>query len=248
MGLAISVEVKSILDDYMQNGKPLAIGYETHGINVFADMCHRWFDRQNLPRLVKIKQECCQFSKRKEYEYRKALEEKEIHYFDGMWNYRFVWSRRLKNNGHYIGTVQAKVEHACMRYMVDHTEDYAMKYIVSEYGNLEQAIQNTDNFIQLWNGYARWFDERRKRFMEKMEVDIQKSQGVSNKKTPQSHGGVANLLKILTKTMEQQGSDIRSIAKVQYAVCVQAGIYIPDEFIRDVAVALDITESEVENK
>ena len=40
--------------------------------------------------------------------------------------------------------------------------------------------------------------------------------------------------------MEKQGSDISNIAKVQYAVCVQAGIYIPDEFIRDVAVTLDM--------
>lgn len=40
--------------------------------------------------------------------------------------------------------------------------------------------------------------------------------------------------------MEKQGSDITSIAKVQYAICVQAGIYIPDEFIRDVAVTLDM--------
>ena len=42
--------------------------------------------------------------------------------------------------------------------------------------------------------------------------------------------------------MEKQGADIKSIAKVQYAVCMQAGIYIPDEFIEDVAVALTIVE------
>lgn len=53
-----------------------------------------------------------------------------------------------------------------------------------------------------------------------------------------THGGVANLLKVLTKTMEKQGADIRSIAKVQYAICKQAGILIPDEFIEDVAVVL----------
>ena len=76
--------------------------------------------------------------------------------------------------------------------------------------------------------------------MENMGTDIQKVQELSARKTPQSHGGVANLLKVLTKTMEKQGSDISSIAKVQYAVCVQAGIYIPDEFIRDVAVTLDM--------
>lgn len=76
--------------------------------------------------------------------------------------------------------------------------------------------------------------------MEKMETDIQKVQELSARKTPQSHGGVANLLKVLTKTMEKQGADITSIAKVQYAVCVQAGIYIPEEFVRDVAVTLDM--------
>ena len=56
---------------------------------------------------------------------------------------------------------------------------------------------------------------------------------------PQSHGGVANLLKVLTKTMEKQGADITNIAKMQYAICKQAGIYIPDEFLTDVAVMLD---------
>ena len=55
-----------------------------------------------------------------------------------------------------------------------------------------------------------------------------------------SHGGVANLLKVLTKTMHEQGSSIRTIAKVQYAICTQAGIYVPDEFITDVLVAADI--------
>ena len=61
-----------------------------------------------------------------------------------------------------------------------------------------------------------------------------------SKGMPQSHGGVANLLKILTQTMKAQGSSIRTIAKVQYAVCIQAGILIPDEFITDVLVAANI--------
>lgn len=55
-----------------------------------------------------------------------------------------------------------------------------------------------------------------------------------------SHGGIANLLKVLTKTMNEQGSTIRTIAKVQYAVCLQAGIYIPEEFITDVLVAAEM--------
>ena len=53
-----------------------------------------------------------------------------------------------------------------------------------------------------------------------------------------THGGIANLLKVLTRTMEKQGADIRSIAKVQYTICRQAGILIPEEFIEDVAVIL----------
>lgn len=75
-----------------------------------------------------------------------------------------------------------------------------------------------------------------------MAFDIQESkkQILENGKRPNSHGGVANLLKTLTKTMEKQGTSIESIAKVQYTVCMQAGIYIPDEFIEDVAVALHI--------
>lgn len=63
-----------------------------------------------------------------------------------------------------------------------------------------------------------------------------------NGKAPQSHGGVANLLKVLTKTMYDQGSSVYTIAKVQYAVCVQAGIYIPEEFLTDVLVAAAMME------
>ena len=50
------------------------------------------------------------------------------------------------------------------------------------------------------------------------------------------------MLKTLTKTMEKQGASIQSIEKVQYTVCMQAGIYILDEFIEDVAVALSVME------
>lgn len=85
--------------------------------------------------------------------------------------------------------------------------------------------------------------------MKKMDTDIQKWKQFIPGNKPQSHGGVANLLKVLTRTMEKQGSDIQNIAKVQYAVCVQAGIYIPDDFIRDVAVTLDMdNESEGDNE
>ena len=77
-----------------------------------------------------------------------------------------------------------------------------------------------------------------------MEFNVSeaKKQMIEIGKSPNSHGGVANLLKTLTKTMEKQGASIQSVAKVQYAICMQAGIYIPDEFIEDVAIALSIME------
>ena len=68
--------------------------------------------------------------------------------------------------------------------------------------------------------------------------------GLAQGKSPSSHGGVANLLRVLTKTMIAQGSSILSIAKMQYAVCVQAGIMLPNEFLTDVLVANDMTEGQ----
>ena len=78
--------------------------------------------------------------------------------------------------------------------------------------------------------------------MKGMDAAIAEIKKFQMSEKPQSHGGVANLLKVLTKTMEKQCADIMNIAKVQYAVCIQAGIYIPDDFVQDVAVAMDVLE------
>lgn len=236
---SLDSSVIEAIDAYMKDSTPLSIGYETHGIYAFADICHEWFDKENLQRLVHIKKECCQYSKRKEYEYRKALEEKSRHYFDNIGKHRFVWSHSL-HSGHYLNSYKSHVERSCMKYFEKYAKEHGLQWMISEYGSVENAILNTASFIELWNKYVIYFDERRKEFLEKMEVDIQKNKEISIKKTPQSHGGVANLLKVLTQTMQKQGADITSIAKVQYAVCVQAGIYIPDEFISDVAVSMNI--------
>lgn len=77
--------------------------------------------------------------------------------------------------------------------------------------------------------------------MEKQNNMVTKQHGVPAK-IPSAHGGVANLLKTLTKTMIMQGSSVRTIAKVQYAICQQAGIYIPSEFLTDVATVLEYNE------
>ena len=115
MGISISLEnsVKEAIDDYMNYNRPLAIGYESNGLIEFANSCRAFFDKENLPSLVRIKRECCQYSNRKEYEYRKALEEKEKHYFDNMSNYRFVWSFPL-NIGHYFKGYAYELKRQCI--------------------------------------------------------------------------------------------------------------------------------------
>ena len=157
-------------------------------------------------------------------------------YFDGMtWH---LWSTlRTKRNatGYYV---KSRSEVFCR----DNGDLFIRRFLLSKYrGNLETAIQQTESFEQLWSELLEYFNERKERFMakQKAEIEISKVTGIANHKTPQSHGGVANLLKVLTKTMEKQGADIRNIARMQFAVCKQAGIYIPDEFLTDVAVMLD---------
>ena len=113
-------------------------------------------------------------------------------------------------------------------------------YIRERYGgDFEQAMVDAGNFETLFGGFCRYFADRRTEFMEKTQQILitQKAELSKKGKAPQSHGGVANLLKVLTKTMQEQGSSIYCIAKVQYAVCVQAGIYIPEEFLTDVLIA-----------
>lgn len=75
---------------------------------------------------------------------------------------------------------------------------------------------------------------------EQKALEVASSALSARTRIPQSHGGVANLLKVLTKTMTAQGSSIQTIAKVQYAICIQAGIALPNEFLTDVMVAEEI--------
>lgn len=111
-------------------------------------------------------------------------------------------------------------------------------------GNLEAAMLEAGSFSKFFDDFKIYFKNRRTMFMERTEQALseRKKELAKSGKTPQSHGGVANLLKVLTKTMHDQGSTILTIAKVQYAVCIQAGIYIPEEFLTDVLVAQEIVE------
>lgn len=121
---------------------------------------------------------------------------------------------------------------------------YLCDHMINEFfhNDWEEAMEHYGTFNNLFTGFTDYFAKRKETFMEQTKELIKDQTGVLPKilKSPHSHGGVANLLKVLTKTMHEQGSSIRTIARVQYAICTQAGIYVPEEFITDVLVAADI--------
>jgi hypothetical protein len=123
-----------------------------------------------------------------------------------------------------------------------HGEKLRDAYIKQKYGDLENAMRQTVKFSVLFNTFLEDFAYRRNKFMEQTNdlLNIKKGELKRQGKLPQSHGGVANLLKVLTQTMKAQGSSIKTIAKVQYTICIQAGIYVPEEFITDVLVSANI--------
>lgn len=131
----------------------------------------------------------------------------------------------------------------CVAFFDKNAEKICTEFIGEEYhGDVEYAMFKTMDFMALYQKFLDWFADKRREFQMQFDVSEAKKQMLENGKRPNSHGGVANLLKTLTKTMEKQGASIQTIAKVQYTICMQAGIYIPDEFIEDVAVALSVMD------
>lgn len=117
------------------------------------------------------------------------------------------------------------------------------RYIHDRWSNdLRSAMREAGTYNALHDDWLEYFKKRRETFMEKTEIAISAwtTEMAKTGKMPQSHGGVANLLKVLTRTMKEHGSGIESIAKMQYTVCMQAGIYIVPEFLTDVLVAEEL--------
>ena len=131
----------------------------------------------------------------------------------------------------------------CVAFFNKKSSFLCLIFLTQKYdGDLESAMTQTGKFEVLYQEFLDWFDDKRREFQMQFNVSEAKKQILESGKRPNSHGGVANLLKTLTKTMEKQGASIQSIAKVQYTICMQAGIYIPDEFIEDVAIALSVMD------
>lgn len=151
-------------------------------------------------------------------------------------DYRFLWMRSVYDYGK--GN-RSRCHDLSRRFFDRKSRTLAICFFAEMYeGKIEKAMDSTTNFQELFTNFIDWFDRKRRDFRMTFDITDSKKQILENGKRPNSHGGVANLLKTLTKTMEKQGASIESIAKVQYTICIQAGIYIPDEFIEDVAVAL----------
>ena len=189
------------------------------------DMCRDVIDNHNQP-ILRLKTDKSEYP--------------ENPYKDFLGEYRFMWMRSIYDYGK--GN-RCKHHDMARRWFEQKYHILAVYFFSDLYsGDIENAMKATGNFKQLWDEFQIWFDSKRRDFRMAFDITDSKKQILENGKRPLSHGGVANLLKVLTKTMEKQGSGIESIAKVQYTICMQAGIYIPDEFIEDIAVALSIVE------
>ncbi len=226
MDYPINAKAIEIIDKYIEAGETLEPGTERICMATFKTMCEEVFNEKCVMRLVHRKGEEPMFTE---------WDVKYDTYFQGNTFYSFSFL-----GGRFGSGYRYFLKGKCELYFEKHARQIISLFLSERCISIEDAILKTDCFLELWNVFEKWFDDRRNKFMKNMKADIQEIRSMSTRKTPQSHGGVANLLKVLTKTMEKQGSDIASIAKVQYAICVQAGIYIPDEFIRDVAVTLDM--------
>lgn len=145
----------------------------------------------------------------------------------------------LKKNGYW-----SKSKRSAFSYMINH-EDVTIAFLLGTYRTKQDCYWKTESAERLAVEFLEWFQDARKELRHKMgdtsvvEVVTNEIIKSARPKGTISHGGIANLLKVLTKTMEQQGADIRNIAKMQYGICRQAGILIPNEFIEDVAVVLN---------
>ena len=225
----LSNEALSIIEDYLgysveDMSKPIFLGLERHCVPHLRELARSVFEEKCERKLLRFKGEPI-----RENEWDK----KQITYFNGSDMYSFFpWDFSRKN----MGVLNFKSR----EYFQIHSAEISMLFINEIYGDMATAITQTHHFTQIIKEFVAWFDKRREKFLEDMSTAIAEVKKFQMADKPQSHGGVANLLKVLTKTMEKQGADITNIAKVQYAVCVQAGIYIPSEFIQDVAVAMDV--------
>lgn len=235
--IELSPQVKEIIDNYLN--KPISYGTESHALCDFRDWV---IDEYKKPQLVCLWKDTRYTSYDRETalkHYRDYFKDEPRVYDSAFEHYAWVDYRTRLNS---FDKTRAK----CEKYFHKHIGELATHACIAKYGSVKTALLKTETWIELWNEFEKWFQGKREGFMAKMDTQIaeilkHKEVAIGKNGKPAPVGAVANLCKELRRTMERQGADITSIAKVQYALCVQNGVYIPDEFLTDVAIALDAT-------
>lgn len=155
-------------------------------------------------------------------------------------NLRYSQLPKLTGRGS-IGRMRVdNPERSAWPWITEHSEQIIDGYIRARYSNdLRRGMQAAGTYNAMHDDYLSFFRERRRRFLEdeKKLAEIGKAKLVKQGFKPTSPGSVAALLRVLTRTMKEAGASVLSIAKMQYAVCTQAGIILPSEFLTDVLVA-----------
>ena len=228
-------KAKEIIDEYLYGPIiPIHYGSESCALSYFRNWC---VDQYEKPQLVCLRNDRKYTTADRE----KAIEHMNRYFANEPRVYDIVFQDGYYVNYRNFDNPKIVFRYKCEKFFHNNIGTLATHACIAKYGSVKTALLSTVNWIALWNDFEEWFDMKRRQFMEKMELEAIKKTGVSLK-TPTSHGGLANLLKVLTKTMEKQGASIQSIAEVQYSLCLQSGYKLPNCFLTDVAVALDAME------
>ena len=236
LSLDISPQAREAIESYMRTSRPVSYGTESRCLSDFRN----WVvDAYEMPSLV-----CLRNDRRYTITDReKAIKHMNDYFANEPRVYGLDFTPYSFINYH-SRLNRERTRYKCEKYLHEHIGILAESACIAKYGSVRTAILKTSTWIELWNDFEDWYEDRRKQFMIKMDEQIaqimsKKEVMTGKSRKPAPVGAVANLCKELRRTMELQGADITSIAKVEYAVCVQNGLYIPEEFLTDVAVALD---------
>ena len=169
---------------------------------------------------------------------------KQVSVFEHFFGYGYVYNFDFKIINEVSRARKGGIKRSAWLWFNENADAVCNGFIRKRWGTVERAMIQCGTFENLYDDFQIYFAERKNALMEKTQNALEKrtAELASKGEKPQSYGGVANLLKVLRKTSEEQGSSIQTVAKVQFAVCLQAGIFIPDEFLTDVMTATDIME------
>lgn len=173
MELTIGKETVEIIDRYMENDKPKTEGLERICINKMREMAEKIVMRESLKTMIKLKDAPIEVPDYRKHDF----------YFQGSSWYQYSWwSGGQKWGFSYF------LHGKCERYFEDNSKKIISNFLHDTYGTIETAVLQTDSFMKLAGEFQNWFNERRAKFMEQTDTDIQKWKEACAASKPQSHG------------------------------------------------------------